>query len=127
MGEVIVEGSNLYGYGFNLVARLEAFCQPGEFFLSKAVHEFVSKKVEFSFSDLGDQQVKNTIENAFDLMISVTAQREMISNKITGSVQKNNPPTIAVMPFKNMSNDAEQEYFTDGVTEDIISNSSSWK
>ena len=60
-------------------------------------------------------------------MISVTAQREMISNKITGSVQKNNPPTIAVMPFKNMSNDAEQEYFAYGVTEDIISNLSSWK
>ena len=51
----------------------------------------------------------------------------MISNKISGSIQKNNPPTIAVMPFKNMSNDAEQEYFAYGVTEDIISNLYSWK
>ena len=76
MGEVIVEGSNLYGDEFNLVARLEAFCQPGEFFLSKAVHEFVSKKVEFSFSDLGDQLVKNTIVHAFDLMIAGIAQRD---------------------------------------------------
>ena len=51
----------------------------------------------------------------------------MISNKITDPIQKNNPPTIAVMPFKNMSNDEEQEYFSDGVTEDIISNLYSWK
>ena len=127
MGEVIVEGSNLYGDGVNVAARLEAFCQPGGVSLSKAVHEFVSKKVDFSFSDLGNQQVKNTLVHAFDLMISGIAQREMISNDITGSIQKNIPPTIAVMPFKNMSNDEEQEYFADGVTEDIISNLSSWK
>ena len=76
MGEVIVEGSNLYGDGFNVAARLEAFCQPGGVSLSKAVHVFFSKKVEFSFSDLGDQLVKNTIVHAFDLMIAGIAQRD---------------------------------------------------
>ena len=76
MGEVIVEGSNLYGDGFNIAARLEAFCQPGGVSLSKAVHVFFSKKVEFSFSDLGDQLVKNTIVHAFDLMIAGIAQRD---------------------------------------------------
>ena len=88
MGEVIVEGSNLYGDGVNVAARLEAFCQPGGVSLSKAVHEFVSKKVEFSFSDLGNQKVKNTIVHAFDPLISGIAQREMTSNKISGSIQK---------------------------------------
>ena len=54
VGKVIIEGSNLYGDGVNVAARLEAICQPGGVSLSKSVHELVSKKVEFSFSDLGD-------------------------------------------------------------------------
>ena len=58
MGEVIVEGTNLYGDGVNVAARLEAFCQPGGVSLSKSAHEFVSKKVDLIFADLGNQQVK---------------------------------------------------------------------
>ena len=67
MGDVIVEGSNLYGDGVNVAARLEAFCQPGGVSLSKSIHDFVSEKVDMSFSDLGNQQVKNTLVHAFDI------------------------------------------------------------
>ena len=127
MGEAIVEGRNLYVKGINLTARLEAFCQPRGVSLSKSVHEFVSKKVEFSFSDLGDQQVKNTIVQAFELMISCTEQRDIFSNQISSFSKKKNLPKIAVMPLKKLSNNGELEYFTDGVTENIISNLSNWK
>lgn len=128
MGDVIVEGSNLYGDGVNVAARLEAFCQPGGVSLSKSIHDFVSEKVDMSFSDLGNQQVKNTLVHAFDITLEGVEQRKAAAKAIPDEEAfESKPPTIAVLPFKNMSNDEEQEYFADGVTEDIIANLSSWK
>ena len=127
MGEVIVEGTNLYGDGVNVAARLEAFCQPGGVSLSKSAHEFVSKKVDLIFADLGNQQVKNTLVHAFDVTIDGLERRQPNVDKQSVTKEVSKPPTIAVIPFKNMSNDEEQEYFADGVSEDIISNLSSWK
>tara|TARA_B000000565_G_scaffold163434_1_gene123621 strand:+ start:243 stop:1991 length:1749 start_codon:yes stop_codon:yes gene_type:complete len=127
MGEVIVEGTNLYGDGVNVAARLESFCQPGGVSLSKSVHEFVSQKVDFNFADLGNQKVKNTLVHAFDVNIDGIQRRELNLEKNDELQDTGKPPTIAVIPFKNMSNDEEQEYFADGVSEDIISNLSSWK
>jgi len=130
MGDVIVEGTNLYGDGVNVAARLEALSQSGGVSLSKSIHDFVSQKVELSFADLGNQKVKNTIVHAFDVSIEGIETRVLEDNSAdrTDADDKNSkPPTIAVLPFKNMSNDEEQEYFADGVTEDIIGNLSSWK
>jgi adenylate cyclase len=130
MGDVIVEGTNLYGDGVNVAARLEALSQPGGVSLSKSIHDFVSQKVELNFADLGNQKVKNTVIHAFDVSIEGVENRilEAASVKDTeGGIDSSKPPTIAVLPFKNMSNDEEQEYFADGVTEDIIGNLSSWK
>ena len=130
MGDVIVEGTNLYGDGVNVAARLEALSQPGGVSLSKSIHDFVSQKVELNFADLGNQKVKNTVIHAFDVSIEGVETRnlEAASVKDTkGDIESGKPPTIAVLPFKNMSNDEEQEYFADGVTEDIIGNLSSWK
>ena len=127
MGDVIIEGANLYGDGVNNAARLEALSQPGGVSLSKTVHEFTSQKVELAFSDLGSQKVKNTTLHAYDVIIDGLEER--VLEVSTGPVKaaESKSPTIAVMPFKNMSNDEEQEYFSDGVTEDIIANLSSWK
>ena len=127
MGDVIIEGTNLYGEGVNNAARLEALSQPGGVSLSKTVHEFANQKVELAFSDLGSQKVKNTTLHAYDVVIDGLEERDLETSTEPIKAVENKPPTIAVMPFDNMSNDEEQEYFSDGVTEDIIANLSSWK
>ena len=126
MGDVIVEGDNLYGEGVNSAARLEALSQPGGVCLSKSIIDFVNTKVDLVFNDLGEQKVKNTILHAFDLGDLGLEKRQLdVAEK--SSEQSNQPPTIAVLPFNNLSNDPEQEYFADGITEDIISHLSQWK
>ena len=126
MGDVIVEGSNLYGDGVNVAARLEALSQPDGVCLSKSIHEFVSQKTELLFHDIGQQKVKNTTVHAFDLANLQQNKREIKNDNLL-SEQESKPPSIAVLPFSNLSNDEEQEYFADGITEDIISNLSQWK
>ena len=127
VGDVIVEGTNLYGEGVNNAARLEVLSQPGGVSLSKAIYDFANKKVEFKFTDLGTQKIKNTVLHAYDVIIEGLEPRASGSSIDSSEITESKPPTIAVMPFKNMSNDEEQEYFVDGVTEDIIANLSSWK
>jgi adenylate cyclase len=127
VGDVIVDGTNLYGEGINNAARLEVLSQPGGVSLSKAMYDFVNKKVEFKFTDLGTQKIKNTVLHAYDVIIEGLEQRILGSSIELSEVTESKPPTIAVMPFKNMTNEEEQEYFVDGVTEDIIANLSSWK
>ena len=128
MGDVIVEGDNLYGDGVNVAARLEALSQPGGVCLSKSIHDFVNQKTEFLFNDIGEQRVKNTDVHAFDLALNNLEKREAKKEEKLDDVDDGGkPPAIAVLPFKNLSNDEEQEYFADGITEDIIANLSLWK
>ena len=127
VGDVIAEGTNLYGEGVNNAARLEALSQAGGVSLSKSIYDFANKKVEFDFTDLGTQKIKNTVLHAYDLIIEGLEPRILGSSIESSEITESRPPTIAVMPFKNMTNDEEQEYFVDGVTEDIIANLSSWK
>lgn len=129
MGDVIIENDNLYGDGVNVAARLEALCQPESVCLSKGVYDFVSQKVELNFTDIGDQRVKNTVVRAYDMMLDGTNSR---TQNVVGEFEESaetasKPPTIAVLPFTNQSNDPDQDYFADGISEDIISNLSSWK
>ena len=127
VGDVIAEGINLYGEGVNNAARLETLSQAGGVSLSKSIYDFANKKVEFDFTDLGTQKIKNTVLHAYDLIIEGLEPRILGSSIESSEIIESKPPTIAVMPFKNMTNDEEQEYFVDGVTEDIIANLSSWK
>jgi adenylate cyclase len=127
VGDVIAEGTNLYGEGVNNAARLEALSQAGGVSVSKSIYDFANKKVEFDFTDLSNQKIKNTVLHAYDLIIEGLEPRILGSSIESSEIIESKPPTIAVMPFKNMTNDEEQEYFVDGVTEDIIANLSSWK
>ena len=126
MGDVIVEGENLYGEGVNVAARLEALSQPNGVCLSKSILDFVNKKTEFDFHDLGEQKVKNTFVHAYDLA-DPDLEIRILEKQIQKENEDSKPPTIAVLPFNNMSNDPEQDYFADGITEDIISHLSKWK
>ena len=126
MGDVIVEGENLYGDGVNVAARLEALSQPGGVCLSKSIMDFVNKKTELLFNDLGEQKVKNTLVHAFDLENPDLEKRSIIDENTAAAasakiVEGSVPPTIAVIPFVNLSTDPEQEFFADGITEDTIS------
>ena len=127
MGDVVIEGDNLYGEGVNVAARLEALAQPGGVCLAKNVHEIVNKKTDFQFHDLGEQTVKNTVVHAVDVTLDGTSQRKITEPSTEQQSSTEKPPAIAVMPFANMGGDPEQEYFADGITEDIITNLSLWR
>ena len=100
MGDVIVEGENLYGDGVNVAARLEALSQPNGVCLSKSIHDFVNQKTEFLFNDIGQQKVKNTDVHAFDLSLNNLEKREKENHKKTDVYDGDKPPSISVLPFK---------------------------
>ncbi len=122
LGDVIVEGSDLYGDGVNVAARLEALAEPGGILVSGTAYDHVRKNVKTDFDDLGPQALKNITD-------PVRAYRVAGTPTVTVSMQKagTDKPSIAVLPFANMSGDLEQEYFSDGITEDIITELSRYR
>ena len=120
LGDVIIEGDDIHGDGVNVAARLEGLCQPGEVYLSGSVHEQVSGKLDASFDDLGEHTVKNIARPV--RVYRTQAQPLDVTDPPEPSGQLSLPdkPSIAVLPFENMSGDPEQEYFADGISEDII-------
>ena len=123
LGDVIVEGADLYGDGVNVAARLEALSEPGGVCISGTVFDHVEGKVDLDFADLGEQRVKN-IEQPVRVY-RVVLGREQESAPSGTAADGASPalpalPSIAVLPFTNMSQDPEQEFFSDGISEDII-------
>jgi adenylate cyclase len=116
VGDIITDHEDIHGDGVNIAARLESIAEPGGICVSGRVHEDVRGKVDITFDDLGDQQLKNiawpvrVFRARFDGAATVTRPALALPDK----------PSIAVLPFQNMSGDPEQEYFADGIAEDII-------
>ena len=132
LGDVIVEdGGDIYGEGVNVAARLEALCDPDGILISGKIHSEVDGKVEAAFEDRGEQQVKNILRPIHIYAVrpaSVTKTRAAtVSSEINKPLQFPDRPSIAVLPFQNMSGDVEQEYFADGMVEDIITALSRFK
>jgi adenylate cyclase len=116
LGDVIVEGDDLYGDGVNIAARIEALADAGGVFVSNTVHDQVRDRLPFVFEDLGEQQVKNIVRPVRVYRVRDTAAKTP-SPPVLLLPDK---PSIAVLPFANMSGDPEQEYFADGMVEEII-------
>jgi TolB-like protein/class 3 adenylate cyclase/Tfp pilus assembly protein PilF len=133
LGDVIVEESgDVYGEGVNVAARLEALCDPGGILISGKIHSEVDGKVGAAFEDRGEQQVKNILRPVRIYVVSSagatkTSAATASSNDVTKPLQLPEKPSIAVLPFQNMSGDPDQEYFADGMVEDIITALSRFK
>jgi adenylate cyclase len=119
IGDVMIRGGDLLGDGVNIAARLQSLADPGGICLSEAAYGAVRKVVPFPFSDLGPQRVKN-IEEPIRVYTLKATQPISARTGSTKPLPLPDKPSIAVLPFTNMSGDPEQEYFGDGVVEDII-------
>src|SRR5271155_3201330 len=140
LGDVIVEGDDVYGDGVNIAARVEGLAETGGVFISNTVYDHVRDRLPFDFDDLGEQQVKNIARPARVYRVSNTLTHraatapgsplspsagEGAERRWRGAGEGNalpppRKPSIAVLPFANMSGDPEQEYFADGMVEEII-------
>ena len=117
---------SVYGDGVNIAARLQALAEPGQITISDAIHGAVRGKVSASFTDQGEQRVKNIEYPVRAYRVQLGEQADLanatIAKPVAGAIHPMHAgkPSIAVLPFTNMSGDHEQDYFTDGITEDII-------
>ena len=125
VGDVIVEDNDLFGDGVNVAARLEGLADPGGICVSGSAHEQVRHKLDLAFEDLGEQSVKNIDELVRVYKIGADAgDQAMKASAVAQQQPMQDKPSIAVLAFNNMSGDAEQEYFSDGIAEDIITDMS---
>jgi adenylate cyclase len=134
IGDIIIDDNDIFGDGVNVAARLEGIAEPGGICISSSAYEQVRGKVSVEFTDLGEQRLKN-----IDRRVRAYAAKSMGHlGTVTPTVPPSHPeankqlplpdkPSIAVLPFQNMSGDPEQEYFADGIVEDMITALSRFK
>jgi adenylate cyclase len=131
-GDIIAEEGDIFGDGVNIAARVEALAKPGSVYVSEIVHQQVADKVDFDFEDLGPQSLKN-IERPIRVFRMAGEMAELSEDLVAAATPAASAPdfddrrAIAVLPFANFSGDPEQEFFADGITEDIISMLAGWR
>src|SRR6202040_984787 len=120
LGDVIIEGDDIYGDGVNIAARLEPLAEPGGICVSSIVNESIGNRIDIRFQDAGDITVKNINRPIRIWKWHPGATPDATKSKIDKPLPKVATASIAVLPFTNMSGDPEQEYFSDGISDDII-------
>lgn len=126
LGDIIIDGDDIYGDGVNVAARLEALAEPGGICISGKVHDEVRGKLGFEAENMGEVQLKNITQpvRAYHLWPASTQVGVVSSNK---NPTDSGRTSIAVLPFVNMSGNAEQDYFADGISEDLITELSRYR
>jgi adenylate cyclase len=133
LGDILIQGDDILGDGVNVAARLEGIAQPGGICISSAAYEQVRGKVAMEFADLGEQSLKNISRPVRAYTVRPSGRNIVATDVLTSRPEARKPlplpdkPSIAVLPFQNMSGDPEQEYFADGMVEDIITALSRFK
>jgi adenylate cyclase len=131
IGDVMVRAGDLFGDGVNIAARLQTLAKPGTVCISGATYDQVRKVLPMTFVDLGVQQVKNIQEPIRAYLVSAPSEMREAATARVAETESPPPlpdkPSIAVLPFQNMSGDPEQEYFADGIVEEIITALSRFK
>src|SRR4030095_1679041 len=125
VGDIIIEENDIFGDGVNIAVRLEGIAEPGGVSISDDVHRQIRGKVDITFEDLGSQSLKNIAEpmRVWRARIGPSSSPAMLTKPPTATAQPlalPDKPSIAVLPFTNMSGDPEQDYFADGMVDDII-------
>ena len=120
VGDIIIEGEDILGDGVNIAARIEGIAEPGGICLSYAAYEQVGDKLKESFVDLGEHNLKNIARPVRVYRLDLTSKAKTASEAPRPMSAPPDKPSIAVLAFNNMSGDPEQEYFSDGISEDII-------
>jgi adenylate cyclase len=122
LGDIIVEDNDIFGEGVNVAARIENVAQPGGIAVSASVRDNIGNRLDLAFEDLGEQALKNIDQpvRVYNIVLSEITSETLGAPQGKHDVVAKEKPSIAVLPFNNMSGDPEQEYFSDGITEDII-------
>jgi adenylate cyclase len=128
IGDVIVEAHDIFGDGVNIAARLENIAEPGGICISQTVFNHARGKIAFEVDDLGEQALKNIVQpiRVYRLLLN-SLRDDTVSQPSKPALALPDKPSIAVLPFQNMSGDPEQEYFADGIVEDMITALSRFK
>lgn len=126
-GDVIVDGKNVYGDGVNIASRMESFAIPGSIFISSKFYDDIKNQNDVHVVSLGNFFLKNVVDKVEIFAISNTGIKVPDAGTLKGKGEKVKSNGILVLPFLNLSNDADQEYFSDGMTEELISSLSKVK
>ena len=130
IGDIIVEGKDIYGDGVNVAARLEGLAEPGGICISRTVRNQVRDKLPYAFEDMGEHSVKNITRPVRVFRIEIgqeKSSKEGPRATSTPVLPLSDKPAIAVLPFTNLSGDPSEDYFSDGLTEDVIGELAGWR